>query len=70
MIFFSKIELFLNEILNLWSDISFVSEIFDILLGIFGVIQNKISGILKNVSYVMEINDISRNYDFEVSFKG
>ncbi|XP_068678125.1 laminin subunit alpha-like [Montipora foliosa] len=61
----SKIESLFNETLSLWSDISLAGETLDILLGIFGVIQNKTSGISKNASHAMETNDISRNYDPE-----
>ena len=66
----SKITSLLNETLSLWSDISLAGETLDILLDIFGVIQNKTSGISKNASQAMETNDISRNYDPEVSLKG
>ena len=65
----SKAKVLLNETLSLWNYLGSANKTLDMLLGSFGTIQEKTSGISKNASLAEEANEISRSYDSEVSLK-
>lgn len=56
----------LNDTMSLWSDLSEANKTLDELLGTFGTIKQKTSGILENASLAMDTNNISKSYDAEV----
>lgn len=56
----------LNDTMSLWSDLSEANKTLDELLGTFGTIKQKTSGILENASLSMNTNNISKSYDAEV----
>lgn len=67
MMSLSQAKSLLNDTLSLWNDLSQANKTLDELLGTFGTILNKTSGILENASLAMDTNNISRSYDSEVS---
>lgn len=62
----SKAKVLLNETLSLWNYLGSANETLDMLLGTFGTIQEKTSGIFRNASLAEETNKMSRSYDSEV----